>query len=89
MFNEFVRLLRRLALSAITTQYSISGRSVMKRLGITSFQLGELAREVERGRVPGVRVVRQGRKGRIRFVVRKDYWLKDKDNGLEEHSKEE
>jgi len=80
MSLEMLReLFRRVAMSAVSRQISVSGRFVRRELGLTSFQLGRLAREVEEGALPGVTVVRQGRKRRIRFVIDKQYWL-DEDN---------
>jgi len=88
VLDDFIDLVKKVALSALSSQYSVSGRFVKKRLGITSFELGRLAREVEMGKVPGVRVVRQGRRGRIRFVIKRDYWLQS-NNELEEDCKEQ
>jgi len=76
LIRKFKNYIKQLAQTTVSRQYSVTGRKLRKKLGLSSHGLAKLRNAVENGRIRGVKVVQT--KNCLRFVIYKDYWLKEK-----------
>ena len=78
LLEEFISLVRETSKSALGQTFSLTGKQIRRKMGITPFQLGKLKKELEKRiknrELRGVRIETKS-KNRIRIYFEKSYWL--------------